>query len=155
MRVHFDSTLLGAAFAVLLVIAIGAQSPIPVLKCRVPHANEQVIKVKGIPAPEDMVRIIEGSPFVVPEGRVFVATGVGVDHEVAPGRAEIRFDGVSVFYRQWRNIFGGANGFASESSVPPGLVAPPGTVVTVDNSLGATYKAILLGYLADTQQGGL
>lgn len=152
LRVHVPSALIGAASLGLVLLATGAQhvlkDPSP-KTLKLPVQAEQTLRVKGIPAPDQMTRVVEGAPFVVPQGKVFVATGTAMNKEVQPGRAQVYFDGEPVYYRQWWNVVSGTGVLGTEAGIPPGLVAPADTVVSVEANLGGPFKASLLGYLAD------
>ncbi|MEM7310741.1 MAG: hypothetical protein AAF682_28970 [Planctomycetota bacterium] len=110
------------------------------------------VQIDGIPTAQQMTRIVEGTPFPVPPGKLLVCTGLGSN---VPGTNDelrdlfVAFDGEDVLSARtlqqstYPSITGGGPSIAS---IPPGLVAPEGTVVEVSDNVGT---AILLGYLAD------
>jgi hypothetical protein len=101
------------------------------------------VQVAGIPAPSQMRYVTNSSPFTVPPSKLFVVTGVGY---VAAGakEVEVQFNGTTVLWR--RPELTGAQGSISigPMTVPPGLAAPAGTVVSTPQQQG-----LILGYLAD------
>ena len=115
------------------------------------------VRIEGIPAPSQMKRIVEGTPLTVPNDKLFVATGVGRESsgDGNPGsgnvmRFQVQFDNVDVFWRF--GIHQGMDGrTVGDLSIPPGLMAPGGTVVSIEaeDDLGGQHTGVLLGYLAD------
>ena len=106
------------------------------------------IQIEGVPTPNQMMRVVEGVPFTVPEGKLFVVAeaasrGSGTD---STNRKDsfIEFDGEVVYAVRLST----GDGYPSHPVV--GLVAPAGTVVSVreENDLG-TDQGLVLGYLAD------
>ena len=95
------------------------------------------VKIQGVPTADQMVRIPEGSPFVVPAGKAFVATGLG--RSTGSGTLVwIRIDGLPVW-------FGSITSNAETThSVPPGIVAAAGSTVEASGK-----AAMVLGYLVD------
>ena len=68
MRLNFEpvSAAIGA-IAILLALSLSS--------AQAPHQADRIareLRVAGIPAPEDMILIREGLPFVVPDGKIFV-----------------------------------------------------------------------------------
>ncbi len=134
MRIDKLSALFGAMLAGLVFVALAAQQITPAkLLLSGP------VTVRGIPTPNQMVRVVEGVPFVVPAQKVFVVTGLGSNgHLFAPGPApnkhvRVSFDGVSVLEAmilEWQGGGSYSGGGPAISEVPPGLVAPAGTTVT-------------------------
>jgi hypothetical protein len=79
--VHFPSALAGAALATVAVAVSAAQSgavPTPLIPAVAPVHVTIVgpVRVDGVPAASEMVRVAEGTPFVVPSGKVFVLTAL-------------------------------------------------------------------------------
>ena len=92
-----------------------------------------------------MRRVTETNPLTVPPGKVFVITGV-CREKTSPSeyRIDAIFDGETVLKTSFSYNLDGANGMICD--VPPGLVAPSGTLVEVLGSKDA--GGVLLGYLA-------
>ena len=108
------------------------------------------IQVEGIPTPAQMMRVVGGTPFTVPAGKLFVATGVRrMANLPAPDSSnqqwwmEVKFNSqiVVVFNGRWQQGPNGAGGDGDDKNIQPGLTAPEGTLVE-------TY-GVLLGYLVD------
>ena len=78
-----------------------------------------------------MIRVVDGSPYTVPVGRVYVVSGVGVNSGNNAQAFGIRFDNVTVLEGTVQGVL----------PVPPGLVAPAGTLIT------AGSNDVILGYL--------
>ena len=114
-------------------------------------------QILGVPTPQQMMRVVEGQPFTVPHGKLFVATGCGFTTQQVPFAGdqmafEISFSGVNVFALsgRWSANQGLADG--DGLSIPPGLVASTGMLVAVDGLWDgdeADLTGVLLGYLAD------
>lgn len=130
-------------------------------------------RIAGIPAPEDMLTLVEGTPFVVPAGKVFVVTGLSRRAVSVSGlnplvsSVGVRFDGITQLVGYIGGTGGGWVGTIGNveatnwAEVPPGLFATEGVSVdaieeTYSNpslngpaaeSSGAT--AIVTGYLWD------
>jgi len=66
MRLHFPSIAIGVAALSVILISMSQANP-PASQARVEYG----------PHPRDMVQVKEGSPLVVPTGRVFVLTALG------------------------------------------------------------------------------
>ena len=66
MRSTAHSAIAGAAAALLLIVSLGAAGP----------RGEDLMRVAGIPAPEDLVRVDEGEVFEVTDGNTLVICGV-------------------------------------------------------------------------------
>ena len=137
--IHPGSAMAGAAIAAVAALALSSQGvarfePIP---CQ-PGTFQ--VQVAGIPAPHTMVRIQEGSPYTVPPGKLFVATGLGSTSSSGTDVA-IEFDGVPVW-------FGSLTSNAQTThAVPAGLVSGPGSTVSA-----AGISSTVLGYLANASQ---
>jgi hypothetical protein len=104
-------------------------------------------RIKGIPAGRDMLRIIEGAPYTVPNGKIFVLTGltrtlvdaIEVVDPSAPGDLDpvgsilaVRFNGVPTLTAYDCSMYsGGAEGLDKQViRVPPGITASSGTIVS-------------------------
>src|SRR5262245_39512986 len=71
VSIHPLSALAGAGLLGLWILAVGAQSQIQVRPCR------GLVSVADIPDPRQMVVIKEGTPFVVPAGKILAITALG------------------------------------------------------------------------------
>jgi hypothetical protein len=92
------------------------------------------------PHPRDYVRIHEGAPFTVPEGKVLSLTGI-TGYGGTP-RAELTFNSSNIFTLEWDD--------KCFCRFPEGLSAGPLTVVEpVTPSSVGPYNKVLLGYLVD------
>lgn len=134
IRFHPFSLFVGVGFALVGLVAMG-QMPAG------PHARFTPPSLAAIISPKNWIQIVEGSPFVVPAGRVFVPTALGWDEGAnPPARARLYFDGVemaAMTYRSDRMPMG---------PVAEGLAAGPGTVVSVEG-LQANRVAQVWGFL--------
>ncbi len=111
------------------------------------------IEVKGIPTPQQMLRIAGDEAFTVPAGKLFVVTGVATTSPVFGTSVfgiTVLFDGVDVVSA---SLLTQNSPFLSETGVaviPPGVTAPAGTVITVDdNDSGKMELGICLGYIVN------
>jgi len=93
----------------------------------VPIVVRGPVQVEGVPTPQQMMRVKQGTPFTVPAGKLFVVTGVGAEtmSQGADYIAIVIFDGLDA----WATSIA-ANGAAIDGHVPAGLVAQQGQVVT-------------------------
>lgn len=96
--------------------------------------------VDGIPRPDEMVRVLEGAPFVVPSAKRFVATAVGT--RASETTADLRVDNVLKLRARIDNT----TGYVIPLS--PGLTAGPGSTVSVTGNVAAS-AAVVLGYVVD------
>ena len=99
------------------------------------------VKVEGIPRPDQMMRIVNGT-FTVPADKIFVVTGVGTTG--SSGNHNLRINGV--FLAQL--VTNLSDEVATIAPIPPGMTASAGDVVEALTTSGAA-SAIVLGYLAD------
>lgn len=114
------------------------------------------VRIEGHPTPQQMQRVVEGAPFVVPAGKLFVVTGLGSNgHDFAPGpgpnkHVRVSFNGISVLEAmiyEWQGGGSYAGGGPTIPPVPAGLTAPAGVTITAtDDSVDA---GVVLGYLVD------
>ena len=101
------------------------------------------IQVEGIPTPQQMMRVVEGTPFIVPAGKRFVVTGLGSTTTNTDIRITISFNTTPVWHWMVKEA-----DVQATPLVPTGLVAAEGeTVEVVDNHVSG--QAVVLGYLAD------
>jgi hypothetical protein len=96
---------------------------------QIPLTISNPIEVKGVPVPGNAVRIVEGTPYVVPAGRILVLTALG-RAEVTLGLCTLQFDGQTVATAE-PNSSTAAGAKCSMVELPPGLVAASGSTVTV------------------------
>ena len=93
-----------------------------------------------------MVRVVEGQPFVVPTGKIFVLTALGQASWSGSGAPSFEIDGQD----ELRVNLGSLSTASSSSSVVPvavGLTASAGSSVSVAG--GANGNGRAWGYLAD------
>jgi len=146
ITIHPVSALAGAAVISMASLMASAQFQQPVVKAVV----EQTIN--GLPTPQQMMRVVEGAPLVVPGGKLFVVTGFGaLGQNGSTNSIDIEFDGTPVL--RGHNIValigtGSVTGAGpSVLPVPAGLVATAGTSIEAVSNTSGT--GVLLGYLAD------
>ncbi len=143
-----------ALLALVLAFPLFAQgqSPMSVVRVSLVGSVPLEIRVPGQPRAKDIVRIEEGTPFLVPPGRILVMTGLGHAGGLVSSWA-VTIDGVLVWADK---ILAGSNGVGSIQEamvIPrPGLTAQPGSTVSVAvyASQGNT-SGVIIGYLEDAQ----
>ena len=148
MKIQPLSALVGAASLGVALLTVSAfqvsvaKKPTQQLLAGLGITIDGPVQIEGVPTPSQMMRIVEGSPFTVPPGKVFVVTGTAFSSGAfGPSDVNVLFDGVSVL-----NVDGNTGSpTGGASAIPPGVVASEGTVVSV-SSVGT---GVLLGYLAD------
>jgi hypothetical protein len=157
ITIHPFSALAGMALLGLVLVTAGAMPMQGSSSTRDVSAIENV----NDPHPRDFVRIVEGAPFSVPAGKVFVGTGTRhtslIGHGNGTGQYAIvvAFDGVQVLALYSRFAHGGASPPIAFGNldIPTGFSAVAGTVITVDgvNESPTMDDAggCLLGYLVD------
>ena len=143
VTIHPGSALTGAATLALVLLAAGAAPQRTTLLSSSPSSPEKPptkVEIVNIPQAFDAaraVRILNGSPFTVPAGTRFVATGLGRTSSQG-GEVGISIDGVTVW-------FGSLTSNAQTThDVPSGVVAGPGALVSATGT-----AAVVLGYLID------
>ena len=137
---HRPSFLGGALFSGLLLLGLGASSVAPQIMS-VLVRNE--VEVKGIPHASEMLRIVEGTPYMVPVGKILVITGAVVGNPVTPSPLAytIIIDGVPSVY--------------SNDSYISGYTVQAGSIVEIDDTGDSgfpgspEYQGTLLAYLED------
>ncbi len=113
IQMHPASALVGlcAALAVFgLTSMVQTTRPI-VLELKGP------VRVEGIPTPQQMVRVVEGSPFTVPVGKLLVVTGTGATGWNPSSGLSIKFDGVIVLNTRLHSASGEGFGASSVTRV--------------------------------------
>jgi len=140
VSIHPLSALAGAGLLGLILMASGAaQTPVPLQQ--IATGQTGLIRVAGIPDPRQMLVIREGTPFVVPAGKLLVITGLGgTGSGVVAG---LRVDGVNQFAASGNLESGNA---LSIRAVPPGFTVEAG--LTVEVSSGTPFGRAW-GYLVD------
>ncbi|MEO0479568.1 MAG: hypothetical protein AAF196_08820 [Planctomycetota bacterium] len=157
MRSSFEfdprSALLGAVAVVVALFGLSAMQPaIPASSGGL--AVPQPLRVAGLPAGKDMLTVQQGSPLTVPDGRVFVATGIGLSalsqSSDSEGLVSIVADGLTVLVvglgdsRSTGSL--STQQSASVFQLPQGLTAAAGSEISATTKNGA---AVLFGYLED------
>jgi hypothetical protein len=137
-RKHILSALLGSAFAVGIIVLLSMSQVLP--------AGQHVIVSYG-PSPRDMVQFA-GTGYVVPPGKLFVLTGLGMQYSGSVGSLTLRINGQQAVSFSLDTTDG--NG-TSVKTVPPGLAAPAGSSLDITDVTGSTVYATARawGYLAD------
>jgi len=154
VRINPGSALFGAGLLALVLVAVSAQhvltNPTPQTK-QWPVEVTQLMRIEGIPAARDMVVVREGEPYTVPEGKLFVLTGLGVNSSGLSGSLWV--DGV----REAATTFDVGNGsgwgrehLPSVIAMPAGFTANGGQTVEARGGFtGDPNDARAWGYLAD------
>lgn len=144
-KIDPKSTLIGALLATVAFLGLGAAQTAAAIRLG-------PVTVRGVPTPDQMVRVVEGSPLTVPADKVLVVTGVGSTANTPINNTlaiQILFDGQVVLGAQVKVT--DANGVSGAGpaipSVPPGLKAGAGQQVAVQDD--GPFLGVLLGYLAD------
>ena len=124
----------------LLVSSWAITSPAPDLRS---------FQVQLAPHPRDHVRIIEGSPYVVPAGKILTLKAVSATGE-QPSDVTLEIDGQSVaVLRTFGVVFGGGGG-PGVAEIPFGLSARAGETVTMTSIFGPNPdQAVAFGFLSE------
>ncbi len=152
----------------LLLIAALFVLCLSIVSIMAPSANGQTtsiqwkrhIRVEGIPAPDEMVYLFKAPPTVpqppvnnfhtlpwtVPPGKVLVLTGITPFFASGVVTGAINFNGTMVLMFTFSDT-NGSLGTDLFKLIPPGVVAPAGTVI--DLSTSGNPPIVILGYLAD------
>lgn len=149
-----DEQLIGAGPFALGSILVGAQQAAVVESeptedrpfAELPLTISGPVEVAGVPTPQQMMRIVEGQPFVVPNGKIFVATGIGADQILFSGKFDLRIHSTIVAEAELPR---GSVPSASILPVPPGIAAHAADTVDVVEPNATGVVGIALGYLAD------
>ena len=132
IQLHPLSVLVGLGIAVLALVTMGQSADIA-------HTRVAVVSpVLGPAHPRDFIEILEGAPYTVPAGRLFVVTALG---RSATGGVNVSLfiDGV-----QKANVVINPH---SMNAFPAGLAVPPGKVIEVTSDLSQSGQ--VWGYLVD------
>ena len=137
------SALAGAGLLGLTLVAAGATQGHGPARVRIVHP----VDVVGIPDPRDIIVIDEGTPYVVPVGKLFVVTAFGRTRFGNTASRLLLVDGVVVLEVDIRgNIFSTGTASMSMSPVPPHLVVSGGSTLSI-NPVSGGGRA--WGYLID------
>lgn len=135
----FDSrSLLLGAVATAGLLALMAQAT-PTLA--------PLYRVQYGPHPRDMVQIKEGTPYVVPVGKILVLTGVGTADMGTAYSVEIWLNGTKALGA----VPGPGGNQLTVLPVPSGLTAGAGTQVEVESLSpgGVVFFGVVWGYLSE------
>ena len=140
VSIHPFSALAGAGLLGFVLMAAAAMQ-VPGSVQRFPVRPAREFRIAGIPDPRQMVVIKEGTPFVVPAGKILAVTGLGGAAQGAV--VTVWVDGTREV-QAWAELsYGNA---VTVREVPPGLVVQAGSTVLVDSG---TLLGRAWGYLAD------
>lgn len=148
------SALVGATLLGLGLLSMSAVQSIEFVPDTAPGVSQVFISpgtpltINGIPTPQQMARVQEGTDLTVPPGKVFVVTGLGSYSAENDLRVGVRFGAQTVLAATISQLTGSGAGPAVVS-VPPGMVAQSGELVQAVTLQGAGPYAVVLGYLAE------
>ncbi len=146
MRIQPLSALVGAASLGVALLTLSAfqvpvgSSPTRQLVSTLDLTIDGPVQVAGVPAPSQMMRIDEGSVFIVPTGKVFVLTALGTKANNG-GSTSFLVDGVELL-----RASASAPVETTMYPVPPGLKVDADASITLTNGIGL---GAAWGYLAD------
>jgi hypothetical protein len=149
ITLHPLSVLAGMALLGITLIATSAFAPQGSSSTR----DVSAIEVVSDPHPRDYVRIVEGTAYTVPSGKIFVPTAFGSNQWAFAGRSPratymLMANDVEV----WREYKHGSNSGSEvapnemTATIPMGLSFAEQTLVSVSEYSGT---GVLLGYLVD------
>jgi len=145
--IDLPSALIGAGVLALVGVAVAAQDVSPMKRdaVEIPATafGDAPIKVVGIPDPRDIIRITEGTPYVVPTAQRLVLTAMGSDEIAVSSRVDLMVDG-SVAARFVPPTTG-----TTLWEIPTHLIVNAGAVVEPDGTNGLDGQGYALGYLID------
>ena len=128
-----------------LVLACVGMIANPADAARSGRKARRAVQIEGIAVPSQMRRVTESTPLIVPEGQVFVVTGLCRERTSPLAyRVDVKFDGQTVLKTSFSYAPEGSGGMVCD--VPPGFVAPAGTLIEAFGSNNA--GGVVLGYLA-------
>lgn len=132
MRIHLPSVAIGIAAAVAILITMSQAAP---------TGMAYPPRIEYGPHPRDMVQIVEGTPFIVPAGQIFVLTAMGTTF--GNGNCILQLNGQTSELGAW-NASGSTMGM---HEVPMGFTVPAGSSISLLNqSNPGTARA--WGYLS-------
>ena len=145
------SALAGAG--VLALVLLGTGIAAPQVSTQALHTTqrmfiENVQDINSWPNPRDMVVIRQGTPYIVPPGRLLVVTALGANSPSLSGQTELQVDGV---FEVTAPAGIGSSGEASSMKLLPlpGFVVQSGSTVNLDGGGGANNPRRAWGYLVD------
>lgn len=136
MRVHLPSVAISLLACVVVIVTMSQA---------VPGSNSP--RIEYGPHPRDMIQIKEGTPYIVPAGRIFVLTALGTTNSQG---ARLRVNGQEECYGGLINGQAVA-GYSSEFSVaavPTGFTVGEGATIDVEDSSPNALTGRAWGYLA-------
>lgn len=136
MKLHVPSALLALGLASLVAFLSSQASPPPAL------LNPASIRVEYMPHPRDMVQITQGTPYVVPPGKLFVLTALGIINGVQVSAVLTVDGGVQAIA-----LPPGSSAGTQPASVATGLTVAAGSVIDLSAPAPASSRA--WGYLAN------
>jgi hypothetical protein len=106
----------------------------------------EVVSVQFSPRPEDMMRIVEGSSFVVPPGKLFVLTALGGTNAGGLGNVvhALRVNGTTEVVALEPYSYE----LPPLAQAPPGFAVPGGSTIEAVQLAGAPSSSRAWGYLA-------
>jgi hypothetical protein len=141
VSLHPLSLVLGVLFGVIVLLSMSQVSPL----------NTKSVVVQYGPNAHDYVQVREGTPFVVPAGKLFVVTALGQSTlpscGTSPLRTFLKINGTPEA-TTWSGICGGGGDLSSVIHVASGLTATAGSTIEVDSDAGGTGLARAWGYIA-------
>ena len=131
-------------FGIPMVLLVSSQSP-TFTATPIPPTKTQIL---GIPTPQQMMRVVEGMPFTVPPGKIFVATGLSFTTllSVSSGGKGINLNVDNIVAVHTR--IGGQFAPTQVVPLPGGLTASAGSVLDVGGGDSGSDTSAW-GYLAD------
>jgi hypothetical protein len=140
---HTPSLLIGSLSLAVVLLLTGAGRAVS-QAIRVSIQNP--IEVAPSPHPSDMVQILEGTPYIVPNGKILVITAVGSVSTVALTEAQLLIGGAIVVKVASQS---GVGQMSSVIPVPVGLTASAGQVVTPEDLKSSLPHGRAWGYLVN------
>jgi hypothetical protein len=146
IELHPVSLAVGSGVAALAFLAMSQAPVTPVAVRGVQYAAH----------PRDYVQIEEGTPFVVPAGKLFVPTAIGTQPPMLVSATwellSFTVDGV-VQFSSWKALVGNGQEVVGNGSsmrgLPTGLAVPSGALVEVRDSNSSVLDSRVWGFLAD------
>jgi len=136
LNLHPKSALVGAGVVLLAGVLSAQQIANRFVSVRVLETPT----LQMAPHPRDFVRIVEGTPYTVPAGRILVVTAMGSVIGIGGNWAICAVNGADAVFVWIDQVGGGV------TEIPTGLTAQGADVVDVRT---AGQTGVLLGYLVD------
>lgn len=151
ISIHPLSALAGAGLLGLTLLPTGAIQRSAAVQ-QLPFNPSRLVRVAGIPDPTQMLVIREGTPFVVPQAKLLVVTGLGGWNHLGSNTLEVklRVDGLDEVAASIRLPYGKGT---TISEVPSGFSVGAGATVEVLSQTGLFGCAC--GYLVDASDPDL